>query len=118
MSGIEERIAEALRKNRLKLCTSCCLDEDAYDAHVAAVLVADLGLTEHTTNAAVFVEDVPQRMVWRGLEEVPAMHVEFIPHARLATPWHSPDCPDCAAEPGVHDRRRAEILAQTQEPAQ
>lgn len=112
MSGIEERIARILEREIDPMI------RPGERRLAAAALVAELGLTEETTNAAVFVEDVPQRMVWRGLEEMPAMHVEFIPHARLVTPWHSPDCPDCAAESGVHDRRRAEILAQPQEAAQ
>lgn len=73
-------------------------------------------LITETKNLPVFVDDDPPRMVSHGFnEEVPARHLEFIPHTRQRTAWLGEACPDCIAEPGVHDRRHAEIIAATQE---
>ena len=76
--------------------------------HARAVIEA-LGLTEETPTIPVFIENVPREMVWRGMEQVPAMHVEFIPHSRLVTAYYGPECPDCLAEYGIHERRQREI---------
>lgn len=84
---------------------------------VAVTQLPDGALTEQTETIPVFIEDVPRRMVWRGSEEVPAQHAEFIPHKRLTTVWYSDECPECATEHGIHDRRQAECRASAERAA-
>ena len=70
---------------------------DASAAHVAI----------NTTDLPPAIEDMV------GLEGRFHQHIEFIPHTHIVSPWCSPDCPDCRDEFGVHDRRHAEIIAET-----
>ena len=84
-----------------------------YAPALARDIVAELALDTETKDLSVFVEEVPRRMVYRGidLEGVPAKELHFISHVRIKSPWYGSECPDCQDEFGVHDRRHAEILA-------
>ncbi|MCV7434836.1 hypothetical protein [Mycolicibacterium bacteremicum] len=107
----EQRILEAIRSwpNHPWLVLPGPVD---IAGGLAAHLVQALGLAEHAETVPVFVNDDPPELVWRGLEQVPAQHAEWIPHTRLASVWHSEDCPDCREEHGVHDRRIREGRAE------
>jgi hypothetical protein len=106
----------ALSSGLTQKCTGCPWIGWDHRLHVAKMIDERLGLVEESSDLAVFVYDDPPAMTWWGLEEVPARHCEFIPHTRLVTAWHGDECPDCAEEPGVHERRRAEILAAADSP--
>lgn len=111
MTSIKQRIANIIKR-----------EQDEWDLYppvavLAEAIATQLGLTQEIeTDFPVFVEDVPRRPIEDriGLEGEFMKHIEFIPHSRYKSCWESKECPDCASEPGVHDRRHAEILAATQ----
>jgi hypothetical protein len=85
-------------------------------AELAEAIVAELHLTREDLDVPVVVEEVPRRMIGNQLgHPIPAWHFEFISHSHYVTPWVATDCPDCNQEFGVHDRRHAEIIAETKD---
>lgn len=120
MADLAEMMARAFHEGLLDhpQCVAWTWDElsdehRAWKIAAAQHVIDELGLTVEHRPLPVFVDDDPPAFHTEllGGENLPRRHVEFIPHTRQKTAWHGDQCPDCAAEPGIHDRRHAEILA-------
>ena len=124
-NGIRGQFAELIQEHqqadeygfRLEECGCGEAFTGTYADHVADVLVRELGFADEERAFPILVQDDPPRTIrnrYTGDVEVPAMHIEFIQHARSMSAWHSDECPDCTSEFGVHERRLAEALTDEQ----